>query len=316
MFRGIVLSMAATASLCAGWLFAQDAVPRQKPGIRAYFSGDFAKARELLTAAIEDGSKDPQVFYFCGRANLEGASTLIAQDAILEQKYGLGVHAYFAGDYAKAFEQLRTAIDSGLKDPRAFYFRGLTYLKLGRPQEAAADFQKGAQLESQDINKFYNVAKSLERVQGAARVELEKYRVEARMVAFEEAERMRKARYEEVRREEERVLREQAVIPAPEQAMGAEGAAPAAGIDPFAAPDEQAAAAAEKKAGAAGKKAAPGAGKKATEPPAPPANEDPFGSPAEKKPEPPKKAEPPKKLPVEKKEPAEKKADNADPFAS
>ncbi len=101
------------------------------------------------------------------------------------------------------------------QDPRAYYFRGLTYLQLGRPQEAAQDFKIGATLESRDFNKFYNVAKSLERVQGAARLALENYRVNARMAWLNEVERMRKARYEAIRRDEERVLRDQTVIPAP-----------------------------------------------------------------------------------------------------
>ena len=61
-------------------------------------------------------------------------------------------------------------VEGGSKDPRVFYFRGLTYLKLGRPQDAAMDFRKGAELESKDINRFYNVGKALERVQGSARV--------------------------------------------------------------------------------------------------------------------------------------------------
>ena len=53
------------------------------------------------------------------------------------------------------------------------------------------------------------MGKSLERVQGSARLELETYRVAARMAAYEQAERLRKARYEALQREESRVLREQ-----------------------------------------------------------------------------------------------------------
>ena len=103
-------------------------------------------------------------------------------------------------------------IEAGSRDPRVFYFRGLTDLKLGHEPEAKQDFLTGAQSESKDVNKFYNVSRALERVQGSERVELENYRVEARMVALEEAERLRKARYEAIQREESRVVREQ--IPA------------------------------------------------------------------------------------------------------
>jgi tetratricopeptide (TPR) repeat protein len=214
------------------------------------------------------------------------ANSLFAQDAVLGQKYGLGVHAYFAGDYLKAYEQLEAATAGGSKDPRVFYFRGLTYLKLGRGQEAVQDFRKGAELESRDTNKFYNVAKALERVQGGARIELEKYRVDARMAALEEAERMRKARYEAIQRDEARVLREQALAPpSSEPAKGAEAAAqPAAEMDLFAAPEDKAAPSPEKKptkAAPPGKKAAAAESKK--KPAEAPATDDPFATPPAEK---------------------------------
>ncbi len=137
-----------------------------------------------------------------------------AQDAILEQTYGNGVHAYFAGDYLKAHQCLTSAIDGGSRDPRCYYFRGLAYLNLGRPQDAESDFQQGAKLETGDLNRIYNVAKSLERVQGPARLDLEQYRAAARMAALEQAERLRKQRYEELNREERRTLESQAGPPA------------------------------------------------------------------------------------------------------
>ena len=67
-----------------------------------------------------------------------------AQEAILGQIYGQGVHAYFAGDYTRAYEHLTAAVGAGSRDPRVFYFRGLTHLKLGRQQEAKQDFLLGA----------------------------------------------------------------------------------------------------------------------------------------------------------------------------
>ena len=112
------------------------------------------------------------VLLVAGLASLCTVS-LSAQEAVLSQEYGSGVHSYFAGNYAKAYEQLTTAIDGGSKDPRAFYFRGLACLNLGRPQDAEIDFRAGAALEAQDVNKLYNVGKSLERIQGPARAELE-----------------------------------------------------------------------------------------------------------------------------------------------
>jgi tetratricopeptide (TPR) repeat protein len=268
-----------------------------------------------------------------GLASLSTVS-LFAQDAVLGQEYGSGVHAYFTGDAMKAYERLTAAVDHGSKDPRVFYFRGLAYLKLGRPQEAVTDFRKGAELESKDINRFFNVGRALERVQGAERLELENYRVDARMAALEQSEKLRKARYEEMKREEERVMREQGNA-APEMPAGAEVVPPPPGEseNPFdvgggAKPDKKPAAGGDKKAeenpfddsakpapkapakkggdlfgavgkaignAAAGKK--PGDAKKPATEKAPVDNSDPFGGAADEK------------------KPAEKKpADNSDPF--
>jgi hypothetical protein len=281
-----------------------------------------------------------------GLASLSPVS-LFAQEAVLGQEYGSGVHAYFTGETQTAYDRLTAAIERGSQDPRAFYFRGLSYLKLGRPQEAAMDFRKGAELESKDVNRSYNVGKALERVQGPERLELENYRVNARMAALEEVERLRKARYEAVQREEERVLREQAVA-APEKPIDGGEAARSAeetSPDPFAAeataPKKPAKAAEDggdpfgeqakpakapapaKKSGllgaigkaagsaATGKKSAPGKKPDAEKKPAD--DTDPFGSEPEgaKKPAPEKKPTPEKK-PVK---PADKKTEPADPFA-
>ncbi|MGD0655173.1 MAG: hypothetical protein ABSA16_12570 [Thermoguttaceae bacterium] len=153
-----------------------------------------------------------------GLASLWSSSSQ-AQEAVLLQIYDKGVHEYFSGDYSKAFERLTAAANAGSRDPRVFYFRGLAYLKLGRAPEAEMDFRKAAELESRDINKYYNVGRALERVQGTERKLLESYRVQARMAAYEESEKMRKARYEAIKHEEARVLQQQV----------AEGAAALAG---------------------------------------------------------------------------------------
>ena len=148
------------------------------------------------------------VFFAIGLVCLS-ASLVSASDAVLEQFYGSGVHAFFSRDYVKAHEYLTTAIDGGSVDPRPYYFRGMAYLKLGRAEEAELDFKKGATKESRDVNKFYNVSKSLERIQGRARLTLEQHRVVARMAARQEAEKLHKARYEQIRQEEGRLLQQQ-----------------------------------------------------------------------------------------------------------
>src|SRR5262245_49352041 len=100
----------------------------------------------------------------------------MADDAALNAMYGSGAHAYFAGNLSSAYDDLSMAIKGGSKDPRAYYFRGVTLLRMGRESEAKADMQKGASLEAADVNQFYPVGKSLERVQGSNRLTLEKYR--------------------------------------------------------------------------------------------------------------------------------------------
>lgn len=194
-----------------------------------------------------------------------------AQEVVLGQLYGNGVHAYFAGDFVRAHDQLSAAVAGGSRDPRVYYFRGLAYLKLGRGPEATQDFQKGAELESKDTNRSFNVARSLERVQGAARRQLETYRVVARLAALEEANKIRKARFEAIQREEERVLRNQAAQ-APAETVPASEAQPgekAAEIDPFGNPP-------------APKEPAKSGDAKAAEPPAEPPAEPSTPLPAEK----------------------------------
>lgn len=137
---------------------------------------------------------------------LVGAATLLAQESVLSQFYGQGVHKYFMRDYARAFEDFNTAIENGSDDPRCYYFRGLTYLQLGREDEARADFAKGAELEMKSVTKFFNVSRALERIQGRQRLMIEEYRAQARLGVMRELEQQRRARYEELRREEARVL--------------------------------------------------------------------------------------------------------------
>ena len=169
------------------------------------------------------------------------AVSVSAEDFVLGQMYGSGVHVYFSATntrdvaqaqqhYLKAHEYLTSAIKGGTNDPRAYYFRGLAYMKLGRPAEAELDFKKGAKLESGDLNRLYNVARSLRRIQGHERLALENHRVKARMAALKEAERLRQVRYEQIRAEEARVVEAQAAE-APE--VPADATAPPADADPF-----------------------------------------------------------------------------------
>jgi len=123
----------------------------------------------------------------------------------LEDLYGRGVHAFFERRYEEAHDLLTKAIGSGLKDPRAHYFQGLTYLRLGRPDEANVEFTTGATLEAMAAEPI-NVGKAIERIQGAERLAIERHRRTARLAVFNRAEAIAKARYEERQEAEKRVL--------------------------------------------------------------------------------------------------------------
>jgi len=112
-----------------------------------------------------------------------GTTSVKAQETLLGELYGRGVHAYFAGEYVQAYDQLTTAIKQGSKDPRCYYFRGLVYMKLGRPEQAKQDFTKGASLEIHN-EQIHHVGRALERVQGVAREQLERVRQQTRIAAY------------------------------------------------------------------------------------------------------------------------------------
>jgi hypothetical protein len=156
-----------------------------------------------------------------------GAAHLPADELLLEQFYGNGVHSYNQGDFRGAYDALTSAVDGGTNDPRVFYFRGLTYLQLGRDPEAKSDFEKGAELEVGDSADVYPVNRSLERVQGSARKILEQYRTKIHAVAVQRTEKERQARYEQRAAAEQEVLRQ--VTPAQMPSNATDQPVPSAG---------------------------------------------------------------------------------------
>lgn len=163
------------------------------------------------------------------------AGRLRAQEALLSEFYGSGVHNFYERDYFQAMSDLSAAIDGGTKDPRAYYYRGLVHQRLGDSTAARRDMQEGARLESEDVDQFYPVGKSLERVQGSQRLALERYRAAARAQAYDRNRRRTLARYEELRRNESTVLRQAPLGPAPVP-LRPPRVAPATAAEPAAAP--------------------------------------------------------------------------------
>lgn len=177
------------------------------------------------------------VCFACGMVFVATAARLAAQEAVLNEFYGSGVHQYFSGNMDQAIADLTASIRGGSKDPRAYYFRALAEMQRGMQQQAMADLQQGAALESADLNQFYPVGKSLERVQGSARLAIERYRAVARAQALDQQRKRAAVRYEQRRRAEAAVLR--AAAPAAEaEAVKAAAAEPLpakpAEEDPFA----------------------------------------------------------------------------------
>ncbi|TWT56321.1 tetratricopeptide repeat protein [Allorhodopirellula solitaria] len=124
-------------------------------------------------------------------------TTCHAQSAVLSEIYGRGVHAYNAGQYDRASEWLNMAIDNGYRDPRAYYFLGFSSAASGRQVEAEGSFQQGAQLEASGA--FGNsVGRSISRIQGPMRLQLEQIRETARLNALATGQARSKARYGEL----------------------------------------------------------------------------------------------------------------------
>ena len=130
-------------------------------------------------------------------ANGAICAPLAAQDALLGEIYGNGVHAFNAGDYAKANQDLSAAISAGSKDPRReYYYRGLVLARMGKTGEADADFKKGVATSNVRHRQFLPG----EQVDGAHprrdRLALEQYRTAARMATFQRQQKERDMRYQ------------------------------------------------------------------------------------------------------------------------
>lgn len=167
------------------------------------------------------------------------AEPVMTEVTALARAYGAGVHAYFSGDAQRAYDDLTQAIEAGTRDPRAWYFRGLAALKLGRLDEAEADFSTAATRET-DAAGDWAVSRSLERVQGHDRLALERHRVRARVAGYEQRRQAVERRYSQIESLQTEMLRErrpEGTAPDPSEKFGGEDI-PAAPITPPSAPAE------------------------------------------------------------------------------
>ena len=150
-------------------------------------------------------------------------STANAQNPILLDAYGRGVHQFYSGQTRDAYQTLQTAVTGGLQDPRAYYFLGMASSQLGNRYEAESFWQQGAKLEAEG-RIVGSVGRALQRFQGSQRLKLEEIRRKAKLEYLTTAAAKSRQRYGEIRAAESTVLRGGA--PAASPILGRDAAAP------------------------------------------------------------------------------------------
>lgn len=132
----------------------------------------------------------------------------------LNAVYGRGVHAYFAGRLSEADRLLTQAAEAGSRDPRVYYFRAMTRMGMGRRYEAEQDMRIGAAMEARSPGLGRSIGRSLVRVQGGHRRQLEQFRREARLNVAQANLQEAQSRYNNATRPREvQVLRRPARVP-------------------------------------------------------------------------------------------------------
>jgi tetratricopeptide (TPR) repeat protein len=168
------------------------------------------------------------------------AATPASADTPLSREFtGTGMHAYHAGEYQRSIDDLTAAIEAGSQDPRSYYFRALALLQQGREDEAVADMQEGALLESSGPGSIV-VGRSLERIQGRPRLTLEQYRRRALIEQQARDQRRIEQRYTDLIESEPERLRQRRPAPfmppsesdAPKPRPAVPATAPATGGQP------------------------------------------------------------------------------------
>jgi tetratricopeptide (TPR) repeat protein len=146
---------------------------------------------------------------FCLAGILPVASAqplLLTEDAAVKRALGSGLHAFFGCDYQQAYDDLTEVVAAGSLDPRALYFRGLAARRMGRIDEAEADFSEAARLEAAAIGQW-PVSQTLERVQGQDRLALERHRIRGRMAGIQAGREAELRRYSDLETTQDTYLR-------------------------------------------------------------------------------------------------------------
>lgn len=109
------------------------------------------------------------------------------------QLLGHALHLFNQGNYAAAYPHFSTLIGEQMIDPRAYYYRGLCAWQMGAREAAEDDFRAGAALEMKHPDPLGMTPIQMYRIQGRARLALERQRTSARLAAFERREKERQA---------------------------------------------------------------------------------------------------------------------------
>lgn len=141
--------------------------------------------------------------------------------------YGRGVHEFFAHRLTDADHQFTRVIDAGTTDPRVYYFRAMTRLKMGQQYEAEMDMRVGAAYEARDPGNRHVVGVALQRIQGHERRTLERFRREARLNYIQQRRQQVRSRYERLKQRAPEVLRREAPVPLNQLVEPAPSTAPA-----------------------------------------------------------------------------------------
>lgn len=157
--------------------------------VRGERDGDGVERTGVCSTSADRSTFRPRCWLIVLTVAFAGCSVMAAEfvgeePVAVRNAIGDGMHAYHAGDYNRAYDDLTNAIEAGTDDPRSYYFRGLAALRLGRTSEAEADFITGADRELA-TGSIRRVSHSLERVQGPDRLTLERYRARARLGALQ-----------------------------------------------------------------------------------------------------------------------------------
>ncbi|MEM9825413.1 MAG: hypothetical protein AAF958_02430 [Planctomycetota bacterium] len=137
-----------------------------------------------------------------------------AQNPILLDAYGRGVHSFYSGRTQEASQSLSAAVNGGLQDPRAYYYLGMVASQRGNQYEAENYWRQGAQLEAEG-KIVGSIGRALTRFQGRGRIKLEEIRRKAKLDYLAIAAAKSRQRFGEIQAAESSVLRNPAAAAPP-----------------------------------------------------------------------------------------------------